>query len=65
MSIKERIEYGNALRLLAQHGMVAVTEERLQRLKAVVEAAREVVRHPYLDEIEHLAGTLKALEEDV
>ena len=33
------------------------------KLRAVVEAAREVVRDPYTDEIEHLAGTLKALEE--
>lgn len=34
------------------------------KLRAVVEAAREVVRDPYPDEIERLAGTLKALEEN-
>lgn len=35
----------------------------IKKLEAVVEAAREVVRDPYLDEIEHLAGTLKTLDE--
>jgi len=34
----------------------------IKKLEAVVEAAKEVVRDPYPDEIEHLAGTLKALE---
>lgn len=38
-------------------------ENYIKKLEAVAEAAREVVRDPYPDEIEHLAGTLKALED--
>lgn len=38
--------------------------EAYPKLKAVIEAAREVVQYPNPDEIEHLARTLKALEEE-
>lgn len=39
MSIAERAAYGEALALIKRHGMVAVTEEQMQRLLAVAEAA--------------------------
>lgn len=42
MSIQERKEYGEAIALIERHGMVAVTQERMQRLLAVVEVARSL-----------------------
>ena len=41
MSIGERHAYGEAIALLKRHGMVVATEEHIQRLLAVVEAAKD------------------------
>lgn len=40
MSIQERKACGEALVPIASHGMVAVTEERMEKLLAIVEAAK-------------------------
>lgn len=40
MSIEERAAYGKAVALVERHGMVVVTEEHMQKLLAVVEAAK-------------------------
>lgn len=70
MSIQERKEYGEAIALIERHGMVAVTEEHMQRLLAVAEAAETVKEFSgHLKEdgtywiIEDLMDALAALEE--
>jgi hypothetical protein len=41
MSLQERKAYGKALALIQRHGMVAVPEDRMARLMAVIKAAEQ------------------------